>query len=583
MALNFRSVKLTNWQIALIIGTPLAIGLGTYVARRIYATPGGEEKKRSKGKIEKQATSIDGTAPDKEQELKQKSAELGEKLSPVKEANSYKNEGNNCYRNGKYDEAIIFYDKAIDKCPPENGTDMAIFYQNRAASYEKLQKWSKVKEDCTNSLSYNQRYAKAYFRRARAHEATKDMLECLNDVTATCILEMFQNNQSIMYADRVLKETGRIDAEKHMSTRVAVVPSTYFIKTYLQSFVADPLQNINLPQSIEADAPARGFLCAHRAFREEKFDNIIPACTEEIESSESESQYKVEALLLRGTIHLLCGSYKESQQDFDAIIDNADADDTIRAYAYMRRASLYMQVNKREEALADFEAAEKLKPDNPDVYHQRAQVLLLLDNIKPALEQFEKAVRLAPNHSIAYVQKCYTEYRLALMTNNQIGLGSVVRQLEKAIDQFPNCVECYSMLAQVMADQQNFLQAQQYYDKAVLLAPKNASLLVHQAVMTLQWRGDIETAVSILNKAIELDDKCEQAFETLGTVEVQRANLKQAVELFEQAIRYSKSFEEVVHAYSLRNAAIAQINVTKNLGIDMNAISAMSQAYGTAM
>ncbi|XP_034128485.1 mitochondrial import receptor subunit TOM70 [Drosophila guanche] len=583
MALNFRSVKLSNWQIALFIGTPLAIGLGTYMYRKMNATTGGEEKKRTKGKIEKQATSIDGTAPDKEQERKQKSAELGEKLSPVKEANSYKNEGNNCYRNGKYDEAIIFYDKAIDKCPPENGTDMAIFYQNRAASYEKLQKWSKVKEDCSSSLTYNRRYAKAYFRRARAHEATKDMLECLKDVTATCILEMFQNNQSIMYADRVLKETGRVDAEKHMRDRVPVVPSTSFIRTYLQSFVADPLQTMNVPPSTMADTPARGFLRAHSAFREEKFDEIIPACTEEIESSESESQYKVEALLLRGTIHLLCGTYTESEQDFDAIIGNADADDTIRAYAYLKRASLFMQVNKREEALADFEAAEKLKPDNADVYHQRAQILLLLDSIEPALEQFEKAIRLAPNHAIAYVQKCYTEYRLALISNYQLRLEGVVRKLEQAIEQFPTCVECYSMLAQVMADQQNFQQAQQYYDKAMKLAPTNASLLVHQAVMTLQWRGDVDSAINTLNKAIELDPKCEQAYETLGTVEVQRANLKHAVELFEQAIRYSKSFEEVVHSYSLRNAAIAQINVTKDLGIDMNAISAMNQLSGTGM
>jgi len=128
---------------------------------------------------------LGGTAPDAELDRKKKSAELGEQLSPLKEANNYKTEGNNCYRNGKYDEAISFYDKAIDKCPLEHRTDLAIFYQNRAASYEMLKKWNKVKEDCSLSLEYNPRYAKAYYRRARAHEATKDMSECLDDVTAT--------------------------------------------------------------------------------------------------------------------------------------------------------------------------------------------------------------------------------------------------------------------------------------------------------------------------------------------------------------------------------------------------------------
>ncbi|XP_037710780.1 mitochondrial import receptor subunit TOM70 [Drosophila subpulchrella] len=580
MTLNIGSVKLNKWQLALILGTPLAIGLGTYAVKRWTAAPKevDGEKKRPKAKIEKQAISLDGTAPDKELERKKKSAELGEKLSPLKEANNYKTEGNNCYRNGKYDEAIIFYDKAIDKCPKEHRTDMAIFYQNRAASYEMLKKWSKVKEDCSASLEFNPRYAKAYYRRARAHEATKDMNECLDDVTATCILEMFQNNQTIMFADRVLKETGRVDAEKGMRNRVPVVPSACFVNTYMRSFIADPLQTMYLPAASESDAPPRGFLRAHRAFLEEKYEDIIPACTEEIESSEAEAQYKVEALLMRGTFHLLCGSYIESQQDFDAILANADADPNLRAYAYIKRAALYIQLDQREKGLADFEEAERLNPQNPDVYHQRAQILLLLEQIEPALAEFDKAVRLAPNHAIALVQKCYAEYRLSLLAGDQRRLEGVMHTFEQAIERFPSCVECYSLMAQVLADQQQFPQAQQYYEKAMKLAPTNPALIVHQAIMVLQWRGDIEVAVQLLNKAIEVDPKCELAYETLGTVEVQRAQLKRAVELFEKALLYAKSQAELVHVYSLRNAAVAQINVTKKLGIDMNSVSAMAQS-----
>ncbi|XP_039498648.1 mitochondrial import receptor subunit TOM70 [Drosophila santomea] len=580
MTLNIGSVKLTKWQLALILGTPLAIGLGTYAVKRWTAAPKGVDgdKKRPKAKIEKQAISLDGTAPDKELERNQKSAELGEKLSPLKEANNYKTEGNNCYRNGKYDEAIIFYDKAIDKCPKEHRTDMAIFYQNRAASYEMLKKWSKVKEDCTASLEFNPRYAKAYYRRARAHEATNNMNECLDDVTATCILEMFQNNTTIMFADRVLKETGRVDAEKGMRNRVAIVPSACFVNTYTRSFIADPLQTMEVPVPSESDAPTKGFLRAHRAFLKEKYEEIIPACTEEIESSEAEAQYKVEALLLRGTFHLLCGSYAESQQDFDAILANADADPNLRAYAYIKRAALFIQLDQREKGLADFDEAERLNPENPDVYHQRAQILLLLEQIEPALAEFEKAVRIAPDHAIALVQKCYAEYRLSLLAGDQRRLESVMHTFQNAIDRFPSCVECYSLMAQVLADQQQFPQAQEYYEKAMKLAPTNPALIVHQAIMVLQWRGDIEMAVQLLNKAIEVDPKCELAYETLGTVEVQRAQLKRAVELFEKALLYAKSQAELVHVYSLRNAAVAQINVTKKLGIDMNSVSAMAQS-----
>ena len=38
-----------------------------------------------------------------------------------------------------------------------------------------------------------------------------DMMECLDVVTASCIVEMFQN---ILFVDRILKQTGRVDGEK---------------------------------------------------------------------------------------------------------------------------------------------------------------------------------------------------------------------------------------------------------------------------------------------------------------------------------------------------------------------------------
>lgn len=330
-ALKLGSLRLTKWQLALLVGTPLAIGMGVYAYKTLYSKTEGSKGDRTKNPkrstntldLNKQSLSIDDTSGDKELERKKKNVELeNEKLSPLKEATMFKNEGNICYRNGKFDEAINFYDKAIDKCPKENKADLAIFYQNRAASYEMLRKWPKVKEDCTKSLECNPRYAKAYFRRAKAFEAMNEMSDCLDDITATCILEMFRNNNTIMYADRILKQTGREDAEKGMKDRVSLLPSKSFISTYLHSFVADPLQTLHLPESVLSKEKLQGFARAKKLLDEQNYDDIIAACTEEIESSESESQYKTEALLLRGTFCLLSGSFNEAKQDLDNVINN---------------------------------------------------------------------------------------------------------------------------------------------------------------------------------------------------------------------------------------------------------------------
>lgn len=99
---------------------------------------------------------------------------------------------------------------------------------------------------------------------------------------------------------------------------------------------------------------------------------------------------------------------------------------------------------------------------------------------------------------------------------------------------------------------------------------------MHRGLLQLQWNGDINKSLALLRKAIEVDSKCELAYETLGTVQVQRGMLENAIDLFEKALKLCRSEMEMVHIYSLRNAAIAQLNVANKLGLDLSSLSALS-------
>jgi import receptor subunit TOM70 len=57
---------------------------------------------------------------------------------------------------------------------------------------------------------------KALQRRAKACELTKDLQQSLEDVTAACILEGFQNQTTLLTADRVLKELGMVIRNHHI-------------------------------------------------------------------------------------------------------------------------------------------------------------------------------------------------------------------------------------------------------------------------------------------------------------------------------------------------------------------------------
>ncbi|CRK86326.1 CLUMA_CG000014, isoform A [Clunio marinus] len=573
-----------RWQLAILLGTPLAIGLGYFYWRKQQtaieeSVDDVDEKADKKLKKGVKSISIDGDTTLSAANGVKKSAALKDEpakkkdLSPFEQAVKHKESGNECFKNGKYDEAIKFYNQAIDVCPKDKDIDLSQFYQNRAAAYEQLKKWTSVEQDCTKALELNPRYIKALHRRCRAYENLKQLELCLEDVTAVAILEGFQNNNSLIFADRILKDLGMKHAKEAMLTKEPVEPSKHFVVNYFKSFSQDPVHKV-----VVTSSEPKGFVRAIKAFKDANYNEVINACTEEIETCEDDSEYKLEAILLRGTFYLLSGQYELSLKDLNTIIKNKEADAKLRSNALTKRASLHMQTDEKNLSFEDFEKAIEIDPENPDIYHHRGQVYLLVEELQNAVADFSKATKLAPKNPLTYVHKLYSEYRQAVNDQDNTKLFAKVEEFSEAIKQFPSCIEVYSLFAQILSDQQQFELSDDYFEKAMKIEPGNAGLYVHRGLLNLQWKGNMNEALKMLEKAIEVDDKCEFAYETLGTVEVQRGNLERAISLFEKAMKLAKSEMELIHIFSLKDAAQAQLNVTKKMGLSLASLmSSMPQ------
>jgi import receptor subunit TOM70 len=170
----------------------------------------------------------------------------------------------------------------------------------------------------------------------------------------------------------------------------------------------------------------RGFLKAINAYKDGNYSEIIPACNEEIENSEDDSEYKLEAILLRGTFYLLSGQFEKSLADFNLIIHHQEADVKLKSNALTKRASLHMQTDKKDASFDDFEAAIKIDPNNPDVYHHRGQVFLLVEQLEDAVNDFSRATEISPKNPLTYVHKLYSEYRQAVNDQDNAKLFSKV-------------------------------------------------------------------------------------------------------------------------------------------------------------
>lgn len=250
-----------KWQLAILIGAPVALGLSYIYWRNSQATieeGTDDEKSELKKKLKDSAKSISidgdtksGTEVAGDNDVTDAGIANGvkkdfetkqfKKLSPFEKAVKYKESGNELFKNGKFDVAIELYDKAIEVCPQKNNVDLSQFYQNRAAAYEQLKKWNNVSDDCTKALELNPKYIKALHRRARAYENQKELELCLEDVTAVAILEGFQNNSSLIFADRILKDLGMMHAKEAIKNKQPVEPSKNFVTNYFKSFSQDPV------------------------------------------------------------------------------------------------------------------------------------------------------------------------------------------------------------------------------------------------------------------------------------------------------------------------------------------------------
>ncbi|XP_034670696.1 protein TOM71-like [Drosophila subobscura] len=349
-----------------------------------------------------------------------------------------------------------------------------------------------------------------------------------------------------------------------MRQRGPRLPSKVHINSYMSAFIADPLQAM----SFDRCEDLQGLPRAHWAFREERFEDVVPACTEEIDSTEHWARHQPEARLLRGTFHLLCGCFAECQQDFEALIGDAEADATLRAYALIRSAALRFQLQQQDEAMDAFEQAARLVCDNPDLHHQRALIHSKLQDFESALIDFEMAAWLAPGHVSSLALKHFTEYKLAKLQDDQPGMEAALRGLDEVSAADPSTIDGHMLKGSIMSERKDFAEALTCFEKAAQLAPWNPVLLANRAILELKQHDDAELVIPLLYEAIELDPRCATPYGPLATLEMKRHNPDKAVELLNQSCLYGDSLQEVLHACTVRNGILACTVANKNLGID---------------
>ncbi|KAL2336694.1 hypothetical protein Fmac_011140 [Flemingia macrophylla] len=99
-------------------------------------------------------------------------------------ANEAKVEGNKLFVDGKYEEALLQYELALQVAPdmPSSGEIRSICHSNRGVCFLKLGKYENTIKECTKALELNPVYVKALVRRGEAHEKLEHFEEAIADM-----------------------------------------------------------------------------------------------------------------------------------------------------------------------------------------------------------------------------------------------------------------------------------------------------------------------------------------------------------------------------------------------------------------
>ncbi|KAJ3055603.1 TOM (translocase of outer membrane) complex component [Rhizophlyctis rosea] len=462
-------------------------------------------------------------------------------------AKTVKDAGNKYYAAKKFDEAIELYSQAINLHPH------AVYYSNRAACYANLEQYDKVIEDCTEALKRDKHWGRALNRRAQAYEHEKRYTDALNDYTAFCVLEEFKNEPAINATDRVLKIIGKEKADEVLKNKVSRLPSETFIAAYMDSFRQTSTGAKAIAES-EGDAEADLLIKkAYASIATRNWQEAYQFSKDSVENGNfSTDKWKALAYNLLGTFSFLKGDIEDAMSNLEKALEF----DPKNVNSIIKKASILMERAAIQEAIEAFDEAERVDPNDPDLYYHRGQVRFLMQDNDNAIADYKKSLELDDNFVYAYIQLGVGQYKLGQT-------AKAMATFKKAAKKFKGSGEVYNYHGEILLDTQNWNDALENFDKAIELMPNSPLPYINKAILYLQWKQDPVTAEAECRKATEVDPQCDIAFAQLAQLLLHQNKVEESLQHYDKAAELARTEAELMNAISCREAAAAQLYVSK--------------------
>lgn len=355
-------------------------------------------------------------------------------------------------------------------------------------------------EDTSAAIAMDSEYVKALNRRAHAYEHLGKFSEALLDYTASCIIDGFKNDQSAQSVERLLKKVAEKKGKAILEGKSKKLPSATFVSNYLQSFRSRPPPE-GLEPSAELDENTgkgqlqRG-LIAMKKRTSAGYEEASAAFKKAIELGGLD-EHEAFALNMRATFAYLEGDVEDALKDLTSAIEKQPS----LSQAYIKRASMQLELGSKEAAANDFELATEQNKDDPDIYYHRAQLHFILGEWVDAAKDYQKSIDLDPDFIYSHIQLGVTQYKMGSITSSMATFRRTIKKFDKVPD-------VYNYYGELLLDQQKYTEAIDRFETAIDMErqqnPTNMNVLplINKALALFQWKQDFKQAEELCEKAL---------------------------------------------------------------------------------
>jgi len=230
-------------------------------------------------------------------------------------------------------------------------------------------------------------------------------------------------------------------------------------------------------------------------------------------------------------------------QDTTALWEDVVRKSPGKARGHDNLAVLYKEQGRLVDALMEFQAALRIKPDLDDAHNNLGVIYLNMRLFDKAIEKFQAALHISPYHSSAHSN-------LGLAYFNKGDLVQAERELKAALLLNPDHADAHYNLGLLYEQQRRSGEAKKEYRVAFKINPLLVNSYNNSGVELFR-QGKLDSAILRYRTVVELKPGLVQAHYNLGLTLAQKGLLDEAAETFRSAIRLNPDLERAYYNLGL--------------------------------